>query len=462
MRNSKKLKLTLMILICVLIILVGFVGIYSKKGNSYKNKLPEYLLATDLRGATVLEFEVDDSVDTKYYDNEGKEVDSSKVTEENEKDYKKEEIPVNAKENLTEDNYKKVINIMKQRLTILRADKYRLDLDKNTGKIVLTFEDDYPDDIKSFLKMEGKLELVDSKTEEVILTYTDFTKAEATYAAADGIEATDYMLYITLKLNNSGIEKINNIDKYKVTSESEENTESDEEASTTNKFKIMFDSEQIAEVSYEDILLNKNSLRITTAKNLKDDYEINSKLNVNTIVSKLATIGKLPVIYDITAEEYIKSEVANYTNYIVIGISAVCVLILFYYIIKYKTKGILASISFVANIAIFLILIRLTKIQISLNGIAGILGLILLNTILVNNILKNIKISDKAFSENVKNAYFETINTFVILLITFVVFAFSDMLVINSMGLLVFWGWFVILVGNLILTVPMLAIANKK
>ena len=462
MKNSKKLKLTLMILICVLIILVGFVGIYSKKGNSYKNKLPEYLLATDLRGATVLEFEVDDSVDTKYYDNEGNEVDSSKITEENEKNYKKEEIPVNAKENLTEDNYKKVINIMKERLSFLRADQYRLDLDKNTGKIVLTFEDDYPDDIKSFLKMEGKLELVDSKTEEVILTYTDFTKAEATYAAADGIEATDYMLYITLKLNNSGIEKINNIDKYKVTSESEENTESDEEASTTNKFKIMFDSEQIAEVSYEDILLNKNSLRITTAKNLKDDYEINSKLNVNTIVSKLATIGKLPVIYDITAEEYIKSEVANYTNYIVIGISAVCVLILFYYIIKYKTKGILASISFVANIAIFLILIRLTKIQISLNGIAGILGLILLNTILVNNILKNIKISDKAFSENVKNAYFETINTFVILLITFVVFAFSDMLVINSMGLLVFWGWFVILVGNLILTVPMLAIANKK
>ena len=462
MKNSKKLKLTLMILICVLIILVGFVGIYSKKGNLYKNKLPEYLLATDLRGATVLEFEVDDSVDTKYYDNEGNEVDSSKITEENEKDYKKEEIPVNAKENLTEDNYKKVINIMKERLSFLRADQYRLDLDKNTGRIVLTFEDDYPDDIKSFLKMEGKLELVDSKTEEVILTYTDFTKAEATYAAADGIEATDYMLYITLKLNNSGIEKINNIDKYKVTSESEKNTESDEEASTTNKFKIMFDSEQIAEVSYEDILLNKNSLRITTAKNLKDDYEINSNLNVNTIVSKLATIGKLPVIYDITAEEYIKSEVANYTNYIVIGISAVCVLILFYYIIKYKTKGILASISFVANIAIFLILIRLTKIQISLNGIAGILGLILLNTILVNNILKNIKISDKAFSENVKNAYFETINTFVILLITFVVFAFSDMLVINSMGLLVFWGWFVILVGNLILTVPMLAIANKK
>jgi hypothetical protein len=41
----------------------------------------------------------------------------------------------------------------------------------------------------------------------------------------------------------------------------------------------------------------------------------------------------------------------------------------------------------------------------------------------------------------------------------FAVFAFSSMTVINSMGLLVFWGWIVIMLGNLILTVPML---NEK
>ena len=91
MKNSKKLKLTLMILVCVLIILVGFLGIYSKKGNSYKNILPKYELASDLTGSTILEFEVDDSTNTKYYDKDGKEVDSSKVTEKNEKDYKKED-----------------------------------------------------------------------------------------------------------------------------------------------------------------------------------------------------------------------------------------------------------------------------------------------------------------------------------------------------------------------------------
>ena len=121
MKSSKKLKLTLMILICVLIILIGILGIYIKKGNVYKNKLPNYLLATDLKGSTTLEFEVDNSVNTKYFDKDGKEVDSTEVTEENEKDYKKEETPVNAKENLVLSNYKKVINIMEERLKFLQA-----------------------------------------------------------------------------------------------------------------------------------------------------------------------------------------------------------------------------------------------------------------------------------------------------------------------------------------------------
>ena len=44
---------SVMILICVLISLIGFLGIYSKVGNSYKNILPEYELASDLKGSTL-------------------------------------------------------------------------------------------------------------------------------------------------------------------------------------------------------------------------------------------------------------------------------------------------------------------------------------------------------------------------------------------------------------------------
>lgn len=456
MKSSKKLKLTLMILICALIILIGFVGIYLKKGNSYKNILPNYELTSDLKGSTILELEVDDSTETIYYDKDGNEVDSSDVTEDNEDDYTKEEVPVNTEENLTKENYEKVIDIMKQRLSFLKADQYKLDLDKKSGKIILTFEDDYPDDIKSFIKMEGKLEFVDSTTEDVILSHNDFSKAEATYAALDD---GSYNVYINLKLNKSGLEKINDIDKYKTTETSEGEDETD---TTENKAQLLFDGEEIAEVSYDKILLNNKTLRITIAESLTSNSTINSKLNTATIVSKFATMGKLPVTYTISAEEYINSSVANYLNYIVIGIAVICAIVSVYLIIKYKTKGLLSVISFATNIALFLILIRVTDVQVSLNGLAGILGLIVLNTILVNNMLKNINNNDKTFSENIKRAYINSINAFVIMLIVLVVFAFSGMTVINSMGLLIFWGWLVVALGNLMFTVPMLNIASKK
>ena len=91
----------------------------------------------------------------------------------------------------------------------------------------------------------------------------------------------------------------------------------------------------------------------------------------------------------------------------------------------------------------------------------GMIILIVLNSIFINHLLKCIKNENKVFSENVKNAYLESIDAFVVTLIMFAVIAFSKMTVINSMGLLMFWGWTIVLLGNLILTVPMLSIKNK-
>ena len=45
MKVRRKLEMTLMILICVTVMLVGFVGIYTKNKNKYANKLPSYQLS---------------------------------------------------------------------------------------------------------------------------------------------------------------------------------------------------------------------------------------------------------------------------------------------------------------------------------------------------------------------------------------------------------------------------------
>ena len=120
MKNSKKLKLILQILICVLIILIGIVGVYTKSSNMYKNAFPHiYTLGSDINGTTVIEFSPDDTVETIYYDKDGNEVDSSTVTEENKKNYETKEIPVNAEGNLNSSNYEKSLEIMKKRLELL-------------------------------------------------------------------------------------------------------------------------------------------------------------------------------------------------------------------------------------------------------------------------------------------------------------------------------------------------------
>lgn len=454
MKNSKKLKLILQILICVLIILIGIVGVYTKSSNMYKNVFPHnYTLGSDINGTTVIEFSPDDSNETIYYDKDGNEVDSSTITEENEKDYEKKEIPVNAEENLNVSNYEKSLEIMKKRLELLNADQYEISVDEETGIISLNVEDDYLGDIESILPMEGRLYLIDSKTEDVILDYTDFKSAESTYASL----TLEYRTYINLKLNDSGLEKVNNVDKYKIIESTEEGKEAEE-----SSIIVMFDEDKVAEVSYDDILLNGKTLRITTGKGLTDDSDINSQINMDIMSSKLATIGKLPVIYNVTAEEFVKNDLGNAINYIVIALIAICIVVSLILIFKHKLKGLLGVLGFFTNISIFLMIIRLTKIQISLNGFAGMIGLIILNAILIDNILKCIKNKDKVFWDNVKAAYLKTLDAIAIMLIIFVVLALSSMTVINTAGLLLFWGWLVTVFGTLIFTVPMLSIGTDK
>ena len=457
LKTRKRLSLVLMILICVLIILVGFVGIYKKDANKYSNIIPNYNLASDLKGATILELKVSDSKNTVYYDKDGKKVDESTVTEENEKDYTKEETDVNSQEVLTKENYKKTLKIFKERLKFLQVDQYNMDLDSKTGKIVLTFDDDYPDDIQNILPMEGKLELVDSNTSDTILDYKDVKSAKADY-----IQTEDgYTVYLDLKLTDDGIAKMNDIDKYKTTETKKEDSE--ETTTTTNKFKIEFDKEEVEEVSYNDIKLEKNTLKITILDKSTNTTTINSKMNILSVVAKLVDIGKTPVVYTIDAEEYAKTTIDTKVIYgFVICAVVIIVLIGIYFIIKYKFKGLLAVIGMAANVSLITLLARVTNITISLDSFAAVIGLIILNTYLVSNILKETQNKEKTFGQNVKTAYLKSIDLIVITLVIFAVFAFNSMTVISSMGLLLFWGWTVIMLGNLLLTVPMLKIGGKE
>ena len=115
-----------------------------------------------------------------------------------------------------------------------------------------------------------------------------------------------------------------------------------------------------------------------------------------------------------------------------------------------------------ANISLFTILIRITGISISLNSIAGIAALLIVNIYLVLNILNEIKNEEKTFGSNLKTAYLKSLDMIIISLIIFAVFAFNSAATLSAMGLLLFWGWLVVTFGNLLLTVPTLKIGGKE
>lgn len=454
LKTKKRLKLALIILICIAIMLVGFVGIYTKQLNKYANKLPSFSMAPDLKGETILELEVDDSKETKYYDKNGKEVDSSEVTDENKKNYTSKEEAVNSKDSLTEENYEKCVKIFEDRLKFLQADEYHIDLDSKTGQVVVTVSDDYIEDIENILPMVGKLELVDSKTKDVILDYTNVKKVEATYATdEDGA----YMVYLNLKLTDEGVNKVNQLDSYKTTTD-------DNGEVTTNDFTIQFDKETVGTVSYDDTVLTGKNYRVTMGKKITSSSTMNSTMNMATVVSRLTNIGKTPVVYSVSAEEYINESSLMNTFMILFAIAAaIAVLIALYFIIKYKMNGLLATVGMVTNIAILMAAIRLTHVTISYNSFAAILGFLIMNTYWTSTLLHGIKNNpDKTVWDSVKQAYLKTIDVAVVALIVFVVFAFGGMSSVSTMGLLFFWGWTIVLLGNLLFTSMLLAIRNGK
>lgn len=453
MNTNKKLKLLLIVLVCILVILIGFFGIYKREGNAYKNLVPDFLLSSDLKGSTTLELEVDKSTNKEYYDKDGNKVDSSTVTDENKDEYTEKEVPVNDEEQLNQENYEKVVKIIEKRLKFLSTDQYRIDLDKTSGKIIITFEDEYADDIKSIVPLEGSLELIDETTEDVVLNYADFKSAEATYASLD----EGYTIYLNLKLNDNGIEKIKNIDKYK---NNKETTEEGKE-STESKLKVMFDTDQVASVSYDNILLTGSTLRITTGSNVTNTSTLQSQMNMNTVVAKLASIGKMPVVYKVSAEEFIASSQNIY--YVVYGIYAfiaICVICAIIFILKYKINAIFMLLSFITNIAATILIIKLTKVSISINILPAITAFFILNIVLIKNILQNIK-EENNISKAFKNGFLKTLDLFVITLIIFIVFAFTNMAVLNSLGLLLFWGWLNTIISNFIFALPMLYLTNN-
>ena len=502
MKKGNAVKVVLIISIIVLILLISFVGIYVKKTNKYENIIPNYNLGMDLGQKRVIKLKVNSGKKTIIYDKDGKEV-SSIPEGEDESKYKKEEVIINPKEKLTEENYKKAKNIIEERLKKVKIDGYSIKYSKTSGDIILELpNNDRTDDVVNTLTPTGKFEMVSEATGKELLSNSDLKKATIAYAngqTQSGSQATS--VYVIVQLNKEGTKKLKEItNTYVETNDEENNTTTNNTTknnttknnttknnttknntttnNTTNNnttkesgkviLRLDWPNSYTGNIEYTDVTtqafdsqikdgkLQLNIGTATTNEKLQEYY--NQAMQVSSILNS----GLNEIEYEIDRNEIIGTEITQMQINITICVLSVLFAIMsIVMIIVLREYGIIGTIVNIAMVACSLIFVRLTKVVVGVSAIPAIVSIVVVNTLIILKLIKSIK-----YSENKKTAIWhailETSDILIVLLVIAVTCTFTVNEMIASAGMIMFWGIISIILTILLFARPLLLAVNKK
>ena len=462
----KTLKIILITLIIILLSTISFVGIYVQDKNSIKNVLQEYTLARDLNDYRIVELKVNDEKNEIKYDAEGKEIaDTDTETEV----AKTEEKAVNPEEILTSANYKTTKNIVEKRLATMGITDYSIKQNNENGTIIVELpNNDLTEEIASQLSLKGKFEVVDSDTQEVLMTNADIEYVKAGYGTSS---SNTLAVYINFQFNQEGTKKFKDItNTYVETTVKKETEKSEGQAETTENTQVAETTTETAETQTENAITEattEQQAETGTTENEKESEETVTKeitikvddvdlltthfdkeisngflqLTMGTSTTSVSELQKylvqanalsaelnsgiMPIEYEIGLNEVITAKViVNEMKVVSVAILAVALLFL---IIKYKAKGILAAISLIGYIAILLLAVRYFNVTISKDGILALLFTIAVSYGIIFSILKNKEI-------------LKTVGKCTVALIPTLIIAISLTFANIAIGAILFWG----------------------
>ena len=473
--KERKLKLITEILAIIVICLISFVGIYTKNANRMENQVKDYDLSKDLKGYRELVFKVSDA--TEVLDSNGKVVgntdeytDSSIETN----SYQKTENKINANEDLTKENYEKAKSIIEKRLKSLNVEDYNLSLDEESGNIYLQIpENSDTDHTVSNILQVAKFEIKDQDdTSNVLVTNDDLKKISAVYNTTSS--GTTVYLQIEFNKNGKNILKQISTGDYATdenltnttnttgnTSENEntnsnENTSSEEETKTQKKIILSIDNNDMITTSFDDPI-EDGIIDLSMNKATTDQDSISDTLQSASTIAAVVNSGKMPLTYKVAENNYVNTDITSNmlkkAMYVVIAIVIVALVVL---IIKYKSVGLLASISYIGFVGLELLLIRYTNVTISLESIVAGIILLAVNYLITYRLIKvhetDSELKKKVYSNEFKSIIIKSIPIFIIAII----FVFMKWTKIATFGMFVFWGLLLSIIYNYIVTKDML------
>lgn len=476
-KNLRKFRTIAIILVIILLALIAFVGIYGKNLNAFKNLIPDYSFGMELEGSRQLKFVVDTTSEEKevYVDEQGNvlgevkteedegvsleteetseeaEGPAEEITETNTPSYATETRTIKKNEYgvLTKDNFEKTKKIIQTRLNKQGISEYNIRLDTVTGDMVVEVPDNENVNIVyQLVQTKGDIQIIDHQTGLILIDSSHVKKVEAVYTSDQSFQT-----FLQVTFDKEGAEKLKEISNQyvEVTDETGE--------STKTYVEVTLDGEALL-TTYFGEELEAGIIQIPMGEATTDVEEFKALFETTQYLANIMNNGQTPVVYSLNSDNFLKSSITD-TQKLVFTIILVVALVIASIILiaKYKVKGLLAAISNIGFIALTTIVLRYTKVTITLNSIIFFIAMVVLNIIFLKMYLKNMQKlpESEAYVETLKHYYLSIIPVGVVAII----FTFMANATISSVGMIVFWSMFIQVIYNLAITRTLYLGQNK-
>lgn len=478
--KEKKLKLITEITAILVICLISFVGIYQRQANKMENRVKSYDLGKDLSGYRELVFQVSDA--TEVLDSSGNVVGNTdsytdSVIESN--SYQKTEKTINAEQDLTKENFEEAKSIIETRLKTLNIQDYNIGVDEQNGTIYLQLpENSETDHVVSNILQVAKFEIKDSEdTSKVFLTNDDIKSVSTVYNTT----SSGTTVYLEFRFNKTGknvLEELSSGEyatKEDTTSDSTENANSTDENTTEgeNTEESADEEDSSNEDSQKKIILSvDNNDMVTTSFDTKiedgvidlsmnqattDQDSISDSLESASTIAAIINSGKMPLTYKIAENNYINSDITkNELSKVIYFVIIVTIIALAILIIKYKSRGLIASIAFIGFAGLYLLLVRYTNVLVTLESISALVIALAVNYLITYKLISINETDDELRSKVYVNEFKSIIIKSIPIFIIAVIFAFIEWTKISTFGMFIFWGLLLSIIYNYVITRDML------
>lgn len=462
---NKIIRNVITVLVVIVLSLIAFIGVYVEENGVYKNLIPSFTYGMDIDGTRELRYLLDTTSEEKdvYVDENGNimgivpdqeetaledeiSLDSTVENQEEAKDienntgYKieKRTIFVNP-EVKTLGDFENTKRIIQERLAKENNIEYNIRLDTlSNNELVLEVanNEEYVGFVRGMVENVGRLEIIDNETGVILMDNSHIKGASASVGYAHdeaGNQSNESQVYLTLELTKEGKEKLREI---------------------SNNYKISYDeagndTSRIISLNIDDITLlqtafseeyNQSILQFPMGDATTNNEDLKTIFEDVEMFAKVVDTGRLPLIYNLSSDNYIQSQITKDVLIIsVIIFSVALAIVSIIFVVKFKAKGFLGVILNIGYVALLVLVSRYFDIVITLNSSFAFVAGAVLNTVFTYMFLSKIKeglTSKEAFKNTFKNIYLSIVPICIIAII----FTCTGNAVVGSIGTVLFWG----------------------